>query len=277
MKELIEKLKANTELKNYSEEAIKSSVIFPILNKLGWNVFERDEVYPEYSTGSGRVDYALRIKSDNKVFIEAKSGRIEFNDNDNDPTTRQLLRYSFDEGVPQAFLTNGISWWFYLPLKRGNWKDRRIFTINIYEQETDNIYEKFNSYLGKNNVSDGSAIKQAEKTLEVNQRNIIINDAIPKVISKLFTDFSDEFFIELLADETEKQCGYKPDSEVIKEHLKEFRIEHVTSSHKIPEIKRPVIRKYYQKDKNITKNTWVDYCHQALKNLGGWAKLSNDI
>lgn len=275
IKDLIEKLKNNLDLKTYGEEAIKTTVILPILRELKWDIFEREEVYPEYSTSSGKVDFSLRIKSDNKVFIEAKSGKIEFNDNDEDPTTNQILRYSFDEGVPQTFMTNGINWWFYLPLKRGNWKNRRILTINIYEQETDFICDNFINYLSKANVSNGSAIKLAENILEQNQRNNIINETLPKVIYKLFSDFTDLFFLEFLAEETEKQCGYKPSLDVVKSNLKAFRLEQISQ---LPQ-KRFKTDKLSVKPITLIKGkkTWVEYCVLALKNLGGWAKLSDEI
>ena len=48
----------------------------------------------------------------------------------------QLLDYSFRQGVELAILTNGKTWWFYLPTKKGDWKARKFYTIDIIQQES---------------------------------------------------------------------------------------------------------------------------------------------
>ena len=46
----------------------------------------------------------------------------------------QLLNYSFREGVKLSILTNGFTWWFYLPLNEGSWEERRFFTADFFER-----------------------------------------------------------------------------------------------------------------------------------------------
>lgn len=136
--EKIEKIKQKGKDKSLSEEATKHSIILPILMALGWNVFEDEEVCPEYSVQNGRVDYSLRSGHFNKVFIEVKK-----NTENLDNHQEQLLQYSFKEGVKLAILTNGLVWWFYLPLHEGSWEQRKFNSIDIIEQDTSRICEKF--------------------------------------------------------------------------------------------------------------------------------------
>lgn len=222
---LIEEFKKNSELYEYGEESIKHSIILRILSDLGWDIFNREEVFPEYPTTSGRVDYSLRINSINKVFIEAKSGRIEFKDNETDISIQQLLTYCFEDGVDLAVLTNGISWWFYLPRERGHFIERRFYTIDLFAQKTENISTKFKEYLERSNVFLGKSHEFAKKELEDKQNNIILQQTLPKTINKLFTDFTDEIFLELIAEETEKICGKRPDIETIKSFLLKYNNE----------------------------------------------------
>ena len=49
MRALIERIKQNIpEYRAYDEAATRNSIILPILSKLGWDIFSRDSVYPEY-------------------------------------------------------------------------------------------------------------------------------------------------------------------------------------------------------------------------------------
>ncbi|NPA75095.1 MAG: restriction endonuclease subunit R, partial [Euryarchaeota archaeon] len=154
---LIKSLKNDRQMLSYSEEATKQAVVLPILSTLGWNPFNINEVYPEFSVSGRRVDYALRHNGRNKVFIEVKKINEDLEKHQN-----QLLDYSFREGVKLAILTNGISWWFYLPLREGNWEQRKFYTIEIYEQDAEDIAENFEKFLSKDNVITDRAIENAE-------------------------------------------------------------------------------------------------------------------
>ena len=139
------------------EASIKSSVVQNFLSLLGWNPFDINEVKPEYTVESRRVDFSLRINGINKAFIEVKRPNENL-----EPHQEQLLGYSFREGVKLAILTNGVTWWFYLPLSEGSWEQRRFFTASFSEQEPALIAERFIDLLSKDNVSSGDAIKNAE-------------------------------------------------------------------------------------------------------------------
>jgi len=76
--------------KKQNEEAVRQSIILRILQKLQWEVFDIEEVYPEYKIGSLRVDYALRNASKNLVFLEVKRLEEEL-----ERHQEQLLNYSF--------------------------------------------------------------------------------------------------------------------------------------------------------------------------------------
>jgi len=210
---LIHDFKKDRRLLSFDEAATKQAVILRILKALDWDPFNIDEVYPEYSVGGKRVDYALRHNGRNKVFIEVKKVNEDL-----EKHQEQLLNYSFQEGIKLAILTNGISWWFYLPLREGSWEQRKFYTIEIYDQESEEIVKKFEEFLSKENVISDRAIENAENLYKSRQKQYLIKDTLPKAWEKIITE-PDELLVELLADTTEKLCGYKPDNEMVEQFL----------------------------------------------------------
>jgi len=202
-------IKSNKKISFFDEAATKQGIILKILSLLGWDIHNVDEVFPEYSVGEKKVDYALRYNNSNKVFIEVKKPAEEL-----DKHQEQLLNYSFREGVRLAVLTNGITWWFYLPIYEGNWEQRKFYTIEIYDQKPEEILRKFIDFLSRENVITGKAIDNAENVYSSKQRELIIKETLPRAWNRIIDSF-DEAFLEIIAETTEKLCGYKPDYQTI--------------------------------------------------------------
>lgn len=210
---LIKEFKKDKRLSTFDEASTKQFVILRLLKELGWNPFDIDEIFPEYSVGTNRVDFSLRINGKNKVFIEVKKIGEPLEKHQD-----QLLNYSFKEGVRMAILTNGISWWFYLPLQERSWEQRKFYTIEIYDQDEEEIAKKFVDFLSKENVISGNAYKNAEEIYNSKQKHTTIIETLPKAWEKIISE-PDEILVELLAETTEKICGHKPESKLVKEFL----------------------------------------------------------
>ncbi len=56
----------------YNEQETKTGFIEPLLQALGWDTQNREEVGLETKVSGGRVDYSLKVDSSPKVFVEAK-------------------------------------------------------------------------------------------------------------------------------------------------------------------------------------------------------------
>lgn len=219
---LIEHFKRSRDILTYNEAAIKNAVVLRILKALGWDPFNPEEVYPEYSVGDNRVDYALRHNGKNLVFVEVKKANEDLGKHQ-----EQLLRYSFKEGVKLAVLTNGIIWWFYLPLKEINWERRKFYTIGIYDQESKAIAKNFVDFLSKDNVISGKAIENAENIYRNKEKESLIKETLPKAWRKIITE-PDELLVELLAETTESMCGHKPENETVVKFLKTIARQNLT-------------------------------------------------
>ena len=221
------------------EAKTSQSVILPILKYLGWEIFDSNEVCPQFSIKSKKVDFtvkkvdfALRYQDQNKVFIEVKKVGVDL---ETGYHQTQLLDYSFLEGVELAVLTNGISWWLYLPLRIGGWEQRKFYTIELIDQNPKDIAQKFTDFLSKEKVVSGKALEKAKKLFNSNQKELLIKQNLPRAWNKILGE-SNEILIDLIADTTEKLCGHKPDDEIVEKFI-DSQVHHI----EYPSISKPTI------------------------------------
>jgi type I restriction-modification system DNA methylase subunit len=102
-----EKLTISGEIDNYLEEATKTNFIQPLLKDvLGWDVNDNNEVSPELQVSKGRVDYAIKLNSKIKIFVEAKKASEDL---EKEIIIRQAVTYGYTytkENVPVVILTS---------------------------------------------------------------------------------------------------------------------------------------------------------------------------
>jgi len=229
----IEDLKADRRIMFFNEAETKQEIIVRILSFLDWDIFNTDEVKPEYSVGEERVDYSLRIGDANKVFIEVKKPGEEL-----EKHQEQLLSYSYKQGVRFSILTNGVIWWFYLPWQEGSWEQRKFYTIDIVQQESEDIASKFINFLSKGNIGSGKAVQNAEEIYKGQQRLNILKDTLPGAWNKIIEE-PDELLIDLINETTERLCGYKTDTEMIEQFLSRHKNHLIISATLPTKITRP--------------------------------------
>jgi hypothetical protein len=212
-------------ISSYSEVSTEQVVVERLLTSLGWDQYNIDEITRQYTLGDLRVDYALLLSRTPQVFIEVKRPQ----ESDLERHQKQLLDYSFRQGVPLAVLTNGIEWWFYLALTEVSWEQRKFYTIDLSEQKPEDICDKLIDFLSKENVSSGDAIKNAERIRKSRDTKRTIVATLPKAWNQVVSDM-DPVLVELLRDTTEKLCGFRPGIRDVKRFLRDYK----TSSTALP-------------------------------------------
>jgi len=139
-----------------TEEATKNAFIMPLLQALGYDVFNPLEVVPEYITDIGtnkgeKIDYAIFRDGVPSILIECKHWAQNLNLHDG-----QLLRYFHVSKAKFGLLTNGIIYRFYSDLEEQNKMDEKPFLeINITDLKDNQIEElkKFHkSYFDIENI-----------------------------------------------------------------------------------------------------------------------------
>jgi len=184
---------------------------------LEWDTFNTDEVIPEYSVESKRVDFSLAIDRRNEVFIEVKRPDQELERHE-----KQLLDYSFQEGVDLALLTNGLIYWFYLPTAKGPWTKRKFYTIDILAQDPHEVGLKFIDIFSRQNVASGNSITECRRIYESRLKKSIILETLPESWNRMVSE-PDSLLIDMLSETTERLCGFKPEDASIRKFLSKYR------------------------------------------------------
>ena len=111
-----------------TEEATKTSVILPLIQTLGFDVFDLEEVTPEFVADVGlkkgeKVDFALRIAGKLSILIEVKPITMSLGS----AQYSQLYRYFAVTDAKLAILTNGKEVWFFSDVDEPNKMDKKPF------------------------------------------------------------------------------------------------------------------------------------------------------
>lgn len=111
-----------------TEEAVKTAIVLPFLAALDYDVFNPDEVIPEFCADAvgkkgEKVDYALKIDGEIRILVECKP----ITTNLDRVHLAQLYRYFSVTNAKFAILTNGRIFHFHTDLVAPNKLDDRPF------------------------------------------------------------------------------------------------------------------------------------------------------
>ena len=144
-----------------TEEATKNSLILPMIQILGYDIFNPREVVPEFVADIGvkkgeKVDYAI-LKDGVPIFlIECKHWSEELLKHD-----EQLLRYFQASKVKFGILTNGIKYMFFTDLDATNIMDKEPFLTvditNIRDNEVEELKKFSKSYFQIENITSAAS------------------------------------------------------------------------------------------------------------------------
>lgn len=218
MQTLIEQIRGRLQRSAYvNEAAISHGVVMPIINALGWDTADPQQVVPEFPISGGRVDFALfGLGHKPAVFIEVKQvGRAMAGD-------RQLFEYCFHQGVPLCVLTDGREWSFYLPGGVGSYEDRRVYRLQLDDREPAMCEQMLNRYLSRERVRDQSAFDDAQRDHRDAARRREAAGILPRAWREL-TEDAHEQLVEALTDRAEALCGYKPGHDEVIRFLRALR------------------------------------------------------
>lgn len=167
-----------------NEESTKQFLILPLLRGLGYDTYSPQEVNPEFTADfhkkNEKVDYAISINGEPKIFVEAKSINSAIT-----KSAPQLSRYfSTFPNVRLGILTNGVEYHFFTDLNHTNIMDPNpffIFRITDYTEDDFNHLIKFSK-----NVYDYESVKNLAESL-------IYSQSFKSVIKEIFESPNDDF------------------------------------------------------------------------------------
>lgn len=142
LSERVVKLKENIQ----TEEATKTAFIMPMIQVLGYDVFDPTEVVPEFTCDLGikkgeKIDYAIHKDGQPIVLIECKHWKEDLNTHNG-----QLFRYFHVSNARFGILTNGIVYRFYTDLVEKNKMDEKPFFEFNMEKYRESQVEKLREF-----------------------------------------------------------------------------------------------------------------------------------
>jgi hypothetical protein len=230
----IDSIKSNKQIASFDETSVKQTIVMKLLFMLGWDIFNVDEVSPNYSVGKRQIDYALRIKTKNKVFINVKKAAESL-----EKYQKELFGYASKEQVDFSILTNGILWWFYLTLDEESLGQKKICSLNFLSQDSDDIAGQLKDFLDKDQIAKGKASKSAETILKKRHQNLI-EKTLPEAWTEVISNPPD-LLVDLLSETTEKICGYAPEKKTVITFISESLNQSQRPVIPAPSIKTPAV------------------------------------
>lgn len=126
-----------------TEEAAKTAFVLPFLQALGYDVFNPNEVIPEFTADHGvkkgeKVDYAIRSEGQIMILIECKPVGADLIAKH----AGQLFRYFSVTDARFGVLTDGIKYLFFSDLENVNrMDDRPFFEFNLLAYDETQVDE----------------------------------------------------------------------------------------------------------------------------------------
>ena len=202
-----------------NEDQVSRGVVMRLLQQLGWDVFNPDQVSAEFKIGNRQVDYALlHAPFGPVVLIEVKNvGKATAKGED------QLFDYCSKQGVPLAVLTDGKSWRFYLPAGMGSYEQRRFAVLDLVDGDESECSRALARYIGFEAVVSGKSHQDAQSDYGTYRQQIVARDQFSPVLESLIGQ-ADPRVVALFCDEVEKRCGIRPKDEDVQEFVRSARI-----------------------------------------------------
>ncbi len=113
-----------------TEEATKTAVVMPFIQALGYDLFNLEEVTPEFIADVGikkgeKIDFAIKIGGKTAILIEVKPISMSLGS----AQYSQLFRYFSTVQVRLAILLNGKEIWFFSDIDEKNRMDKKPFFV----------------------------------------------------------------------------------------------------------------------------------------------------
>ena len=196
-----------------SEASVSQGIVLPVLNSLGWPVFDTSIVTPEYSVEGRRVDFALCHPANKPaVFVEVK--KVGFTDG----ADKQLFEYAFHLGSPWQFLLMAKSGISICLVNKVYTTKARVYKFDLLERDAKSATDRLERYLTYKRSTTGEALKAARLDYQNVTRDRDIDSTLPKAWRALIEE-QDSLLLDLLAEKVEDICGFKPNPDICSQFI----------------------------------------------------------
>ncbi len=160
----------------HNEALAQTSLIQPCFASLGYDLGHPEQVTPEVKTElGGRIDYVLTGEDGSQIAVETKKPAVNLSDKE----IKQLRAYYTFSAAVAGILTNGIDYWLFTDLDKGNIMDvdpyHKIDIRNISDNDLRHL-----ETLAREEVSQNAVHKQAQRERNQTLINAIVAQELDK-------------------------------------------------------------------------------------------------
>lgn len=189
-----------------NEQAVRTQLIEPILNELGWKTANPKFVKPNAPDEYGKIpDYTLIKNNKTTLIVEAKNLSVDLQ---NKIIIDQLANYCFKSGIDFGILSNGIKWLLFKTFEK-NPKDRIIWEIDLENDKIDFVANSLYSFAYDNIDTLDLLLKKSKLLDEAWKLLIESTDSVISIISE-----------KLLSKVKSKEPQFKIESSDLKSYTK---------------------------------------------------------
>jgi predicted type IV restriction endonuclease len=181
LKEILEQVKEFRNDYVSNEQAVRTQLIEPILNVLGWKTSNPKFVRPNAQDEDGKIpDYTLLKNGKTTLIVEAKNLSIDLQDK---KIIDQLANYCFKSGIDFGILTNGVKWLLFKTFEK-NPKDRIIWQVDLENDKIEIVARNLASF-SYSNIDTLDSLLKKSKILDNAWKNLIKStDSVVSIISQ---------------------------------------------------------------------------------------------
>ena len=160
-----------------TEEATKTAFILPMINALGYDVFDPTEVVPEMDcdlikSKGEKIDYAIMKDGEPIMLIECKDSKQNLNLH-----STQLQKYFVASKSRFGVLTNGVEWRFYTDIDKQNIMDEKPFLVinmlDLANEDVEQLKKFHKSYYNESEIfSTANELKYMTEIKSILQKEI---------------------------------------------------------------------------------------------------------
>ncbi|MFC1574115.1 hypothetical protein ACFL30_02935 [Candidatus Latescibacterota bacterium] len=239
MRETIEDIRAKLLNETYkTTEQLRMSLVARILDKLGWDIWNPNDVYVHYCVESAKdkpvVDFALFTEpSYSSVFITVAA-----------PHELTARTEEFELGLEQfadvdksliVVHTDGLQWKFYYIHDAASMTSQCFKELNMLENTVDKLEQALETYLSRHRISDRSAHRDAHDYLWLTsavqsvtdvlaQARLLVTKApypsLPQALVMLVgekgLEIKEEEIVKILENIEEQKTAHQPSGSTVK-------------------------------------------------------------
>jgi hypothetical protein len=154
IREVVEKIRRFQD-RNLGEQNTKASLIEPILEALGWDIRDPDEVHREFkpTTPDKPVDYCLTLLRKPRLLVEAKGLGEALTDR---KWIGQILGYAAVAGVEWCVLTDGNEYRFFNATVPLDAEEKLFYRVKLSEDDEEKATRDL-SLISRSNMEENGA------------------------------------------------------------------------------------------------------------------------